>query len=215
MSGLPLRDRVMASCLPSGDQVGDIGRMVDEFSSFARMPAPAMEEENLNELCRHAVFLQQSAHPKIAFDCDVPDESVRIHCDGRQIGQALTNLLKNAAEALEGGPRGKSGHVSLRVLRDGKRVTVEIEDDGPGFPPDLRDRLTEPYVTTRTKGTGLGLAIVRKIMEDHGGELILGDADGGGAVVRLVFPNSAWIAPDVPPAPAGQSETEKVQAHGS
>lgn len=196
-------------------QVGDIGRMVDEFSSFARMPAPAMEEENLNELCRHAVFLQQSAHPKIAFDCDVPEESVRIRCDGRQIGQALTNLLKNAAEALEGERRGKAGHVSLRVLRDGKRVTVEIEDDGPGFPPELRERLTEPYVTTRTKGTGLGLAIVRKIMEDHGGELILGDAEGGGAVVRLVFPKTALIATDAPPAPAGESETEKVQAHGS
>jgi len=199
-------------------QVNDIGRMVDEFSSFARMPAPVMEEENLNELCRHSVFLQQSAHPKIAFDCDVPDETVRVRCDGRQIGQALTNLLKNAAEALEGGRRGKSGktgHVSLRLLRDGTRVAVEIEDDGPGFPQELRERLTEPYVTTRAKGTGLGLAIVRKIMEDHGGELILGDAEGGGAIVRLVFGKGALVS--VEPSTEGPvtSEAEKVHAHGS
>ena len=199
-------------------QVNDIGRMVDEFSSFARMPAPAMAEENLNELCRHAVFLQQSAHPKIAFDCDVPDETVRIHCDGRQISQALTNLLKNAAEALEGARRGKSakaGHVSLRLLREGNRVAVEIEDDGPGFPPELRERLTEPYVTTRDKGTGLGLAIVRKIMEDHGGELVLGDADGGGAIVRLVFGKNALVSVEPSAGDSTNPETEKVHAHGS
>ena len=206
-------------------QVADIGRMVDEFSSFARMPAPVMGEEDLADLCRRAVFLQRNAHAKIDFVCDVPDDPVRIRCDGRQIGQALTNLLQNAAEAVSGnekGGRGKPhGRVHLRVLRDGERTVVEIEDDGPGFPPHLRERLTEPYVTTRAKGTGLGLAIVKKIMEDHGGDLILADREGGGALVRLVFRNSADAgAVDAPGEgegavqPAGP-EAERILAHGS
>ncbi len=202
-------------------QVGDIGRMVDEFSSFARMPAPVLEEEDLGDLCRRAVFLQQSAHPKIEYSCEAPEEPVRIRCDGRQIGQALTNLLKNAAEALDGrehGNSGKSGHVSLRLFRDGDRTAVEIEDDGPGFPTEFRERLTEPYVTTRTKGTGLGLAIVKKIMEDHGGDLILADREGGGACVRLVFRKirpASEIAGDADAIVPQKEETEKVHAHGS
>ena len=202
-------------------QVADIGRMVDEFSSFARMPAPVMAEEDLVELCRRAVFLQQTAHPNVDFDCDPADGPVRIRCDGRQIGQALTNLLQNAAEALEGHKqeaRNKFvGRVTLRIVREGDRTIVEIEDDGPGFPKHLRERLTEPYVTTRTKGTGLGLAIVKKIMEDHRGDLILADRDGGGARVRLVFSTAA--STDTPGDGDAEtqsgSETERVLAHGS
>lgn len=202
-------------------QVGDIGRMVDEFSSFARMPAPVMAEEDLADLCRRAVFLQRTAHPKVNFACEVPEGPVLVSCDGRQIGQALTNLLQNAAEALEGmerGGRGKSlGNVALRIVHEGDRTVVEIEDDGPGFPKHLRERLTEPYVTTRSKGTGLGLAIVKKIMEDHGGDLILADREGGGARVRLVF-NKAMTAEapaeDEAESPIGP-KTERVLAHGS
>lgn len=202
-------------------QVGDIGRMVDEFSSFARMPAPVMAEEDLADLCRRAVFLQRTAHPKVNFACEVPERPVLVSCDGRQIGQALTNLLQNAAEALEGmerGGRGKSlGNVALRIVHEGDRTVVEIEDDGPGFPKHLRERLTEPYVTTRSKGTGLGLAIVKKIMEDHGGDLILADREGGGARVRLVF-NKAMTAEapaeDEAESPIGP-KTERVLAHGS
>lgn len=203
-------------------QVADIGRMVDEFSSFARMPAPVMAEEDLAELCRRAVFLQQTAHPNVDFVYHPADGPIRIRCDGRQIGQALTNLLQNAAEALEGREHeanNKSvGRVALRIVREGDRTIVEIEDDGPGFPKHLRERLTEPYVTTRAKGTGLGLAIVKKIMEDHRGDLILADRDGGGARVRLVF--SKATSTDAPPGdgevetPSG-SETERVLAHGS
>jgi two-component system nitrogen regulation sensor histidine kinase NtrY len=216
-------------------QVGDIGRMVDEFSSFARMPAPVMAEEDIGELCRRAVFLQKNAHAKIAFVCEIPDELIRVRCDSRQIGQALTNLLQNAAEAVSGlekSGRGKAhGRVLLRVLPEGERTVVEIEDDGPGFPAHLRERLTEPYVTTRAKGTGLGLAIVKKIMEDHGGDLILGDRDGGGARVRMVFRKGAEAAVTETPGavepgtvesgaaeeaatPPG-TEAERVLAHGS
>jgi len=202
-------------------QVADIGRMVDEFSSFARMPAPVMAEEDVAELCRRAVFLQQTAHPNVDFVCDPADGPVRIRCDGRQIGQALTNLLQNAAEALEGQEHAAhnkfAGRVTLRIVREGDRTVVEIEDDGPGFPKHLRERLTEPYVTTRAKGTGLGLAIVKKIMEDHRGDLILADRDGGGARVSLVFSKAA--STDAPgdgeaETPTG-SETERVLAHGS
>ena len=178
-------------------QVGDIGRMVDEFSSFARMPAPVMRSENLAELCRQAIFLQRQVSADIAMELDSPP-GVERECDARQIGQALTNLLKNAAESIaarhaadEGAPEGR---IVVRVASAGGRVgSIDIEDNGIGLPVELRDRLTEPYVTTRTKGTGLGLAIVRKIMEDHGGALALEDREGGGARLRLIFPDPAVL----------------------
>lgn len=196
-------------------QVGDIGRMVDEFSSFARMPAPVMEESDLADMCRRAVFLQQNAYPKIAFSCDIPEESVSVRCDGRQIGQALTNLLQNAAEALEGAGQGEGdGRVWLHIAREGGRMIVDIEDNGPGFPAAHRERLTEPYVTTRAKGTGLGLAIVKKIMEDHGGDLILSDRDGGGARVRMVFARLAE-AGESEQADSQRPESLRTVAHGS
>ena len=173
-------------------QVGDIGRMVDEFSSFARMPAPAMRDEDIVRLCRQAVFLQQSAHPAIAYEGVYPDDSLRISCDGRQVSRALTNLLQNAADSIDGRDTPAAGEMPegriwLRLTSEPGRVVVGVEDNGRGLPTRQRDRLTEPYVTTRAKGTGLGLAIVKKIMEDHGGDLILDDRAGGGAVARLVF----------------------------
>ena len=173
-------------------QVGDIRQMVDEFSAFARMPAPVMRNEDLAALARQAILLQRMANPDIAYEPVKLDEPVRIECDSRQIGQAITNLLKNAAEAIRGreakaASDGRCGHIWTRVAREGERVLLIVEDDGPGLPPEDRDRLTEPYVTTREKGTGLGLAIVRKIMEDHGGELILGDRADGGARIGLAF----------------------------
>jgi len=173
-------------------QVGDIGRMVDEFSSFARMPAPAMRDEDIVRLCRQAVFLQQSAHPAIAYEGVYPDDSLRISCDGRQVSRALTNLLQNAADSIDGRDTPAAGEMPegriwVRLTSEPGRVVVGVEDNGRGLPTRQRDRLTEPYVTTRAKGTGLGLAIVKKIMEDHGGDLILDDRAGGGAVARLVF----------------------------
>ena len=173
-------------------QVGDIGRMVDEFSSFARMPAPVMRRENAAELMQQAVFLQRVAHPEITFTTNAPKETVTFEGDGRLIAQALTNVLKNAGEGIAARhDRGDEApgkiHIALEP-RDGM-LAFRITDNGIGLPPEHRHRLTEPYVTTRAKGTGLGLAIVRKIMEDHGGEIMLGDSSGGeGAEVTLTFP---------------------------
>lgn len=170
-------------------QVGDIGRMVDEFSSFARMPAPQMKPANLAAICREAVFLQRNGYPDITFTSQMPDHAVLMLCDSRLIGQALTNLLKNAVEAIHGRDKtdASPGQVVLSLAAENGWVTVDVTDNGKGLPKENRDRLTEPYVTTRSKGTGLGLAIVKKIVEDHGGDLRLEDTSAGGARVRMVF----------------------------
>ncbi len=173
-------------------QVGDIGRMVDEFSSFARMPAPVMRRENMQELLQQAIFLQRVANPQIVFDTKLPKKTIYLECDGRLVSQAFTNVLKNAVEAI-GGRMAEGddapGHIICKMeLRDDKLV-VSVADNGIGLPREERHRLTEPYVTTRAKGTGLGLAIVRKILEDHGGEIALSDReDEHGAEIRLTFP---------------------------
>jgi len=171
--------------------VEDIGRMVDEFSSFARMPAPTIKRENLLEICRQAVFLQRNAQTDIDFEIVAPDPALAVACDARLVGQAATNLLKNAVESIQGrsGAEGElpRGHIVGRIQVDDGHAVVAIEDNGKGLPQHERERLTEPYVTTRAKGTGLGLAIVKKIMEEHGGELVLEDRPGG-AIVKLLFP---------------------------
>lgn len=189
--------------------VGDIGRMVDEFSSFARVPEPVMRLENLSDLCRQAVFLQRNAYPEITFSTDLPDDAVYYHCDGRQISQALTNLLLNGAEAIEArqGDGTAKGHIDVRLGVDDGRTFIEVQDDGKGLPESARERLTEPYFTTRRKGTGLGLAIVKKIMEDHGGQLLLEDAPDGGANVRLEFKGAPATAEQV-------QEALDTQGHG-
>ncbi len=173
-------------------QVGDIGRMVDEFSSFARMPTPVMRRENAQELLQQAVFLQRVGHPEITFDTAAPSAPVHFEGDGRLIAQALTNVLKNAGEGIAARhAKGEdtAGKIHVALEPNGATLTFRITDNGIGLPPEHRHRLTEPYVTTRAKGTGLGLAIVRKIMEDHGGEITLGDAkEGEGAEVTLTFP---------------------------
>lgn len=171
-------------------QVGDIGRMVDEFSSFARMPAPQIKPDDLNDICRQAMFLQRTGNPDVEFVHKLPEGKVPVLCDGRLIGQALTNLLKNAVEAIQGRDESEAppGRIVLSLDSQPDRLVVTVEDNGKGLPTENRERLTEPYVTTRTKGTGLGLAIVKKIMEDHGGDLYLEDAPGGGARIGLIFP---------------------------
>ncbi len=174
-------------------QVADIGRMVDEFSSFARMPQPRMKEDDLMDVCRQAMFMQRTGYPDVRFETLLPDHVPMITCDSHLLGQALTNLLKNAVESIHGRDPGDSqepGLVRLTMSVGGKDVRVDIDDNGRGLPKEDRDRLTEPYVTTRAKGTGLGLAIVRKIMEDHGGALLLEDGPLGGARVSLVFHGS-------------------------
>ena len=172
-------------------QVGDIGRMVDEFSAFARMPAPKFAEQDASELLRAAVFAQRVASPDIDVELEEPVPEVRLVADERMLAQALTNILKNAAEAVSARltakpTKGKErGWIHARLISDEAGVTFEIEDNGVGLPAKDRDRLTEPYVTTRTKGTGLwAFAIVKRILEDHGGELELTDArEGRGALV--------------------------------
>jgi len=191
--------------------VGDIGRMVDEFSSFARMPAPLIKEEDLVEIVRQAVFLQRTSTPEIRLNIDVP-ERLRLACDARQVSQALVNLLKNAAESIHG-REGEvpPGEISVRIAETSTQVILTVEDNGRGLPAEGRDRLTEPYVTTRAKGTGLGLAIVKKIMEDHRGELILEDREGGGALVRMVFHRIAIT----PAADDTKAAPMKAVVHGA
>ena len=171
--------------------VGDIRRMVDEFSAFARMPAPVFHKENLTEVVRQSVFSQEFAFPSIQFRVNTQDEDITLVCDSRLLGQALTNIVKNAMESIEAKEEQGDEEVVVDIAADEDDVSISISDTGVGLPSDMKDRLTEPYITTRAKGTGLGLAISRKIVEEHGGELSLDDRDGGGAVVRMVFSRSA------------------------
>jgi two-component system nitrogen regulation sensor histidine kinase NtrY len=172
--------------------VGDIGRMVDEFSAFARMPQPVIRPEDVGRIAREALVLQRTARPEIAYATEIPESGPVIPCDRRLLGQALTNLLQNAADAVAMRPG--AGRIALSVCQDADAVRVIVADDGCGLPQDDRVRLTEPYVTHKPKGTGLGLAIVKKIMEDHGGRIILEDRqpsddwDGPGTVATLCFP---------------------------
>ncbi len=175
--------------------VDDIGRMVDEFSAFARMPAPTIKPHDLRDICRQVLFLQSGGRGDITYDIELPEQPCIVECDARQIAQALTNLLKNAAEAIDGRVAPlegtlSAGHVHLVLACDEDQATIRVEDNGKGLPVEERERLTEPYVTTRQKGTGLGLAIVKKIMEDHLGTLSLSDRGSGhdGAVVTLNWP---------------------------
>lgn len=168
-------------------QVGDLRNMVDEFSSFARMPKPVFREENFFDLVRQAIFLQEVAHPGIRFAADGVHEGSDLYCDRRQIGQAVTNILKNAVEAIEARQQGDEGHqgaVTATVSLHDQHLVLMLDDNGIGLPAD-RDRIVEPYMTTREKGTGLGLAIVKKIVEEHFGELSFEPNAEGGTRVTI------------------------------
>ena len=171
-------------------QVGDLRRMVDEFSSFARMPKPVFRSEPINEVVRQALFLHEVAHPDISFTLDAPEPSPILVCDRRQLGQALTNILKNAVEAVQQkrdeGEQSGADSVGMTIRASSSHICIDIADTGIGLPKE-RGRLTEPYMTTRAKGTGLGLAIVKKIVEEHCGSIDFEDAPGGGTLVRLAF----------------------------
>ena len=175
-------------------QVGDLRRMVDEFSSFARMPKPLFRRESLLDIARQSLFLHEVAHPTIRFDLDSPDEPPSLVCDRRQMGQALTNVIKNAVEAIEARGEGSAlpqGEVALAIsVEDDSRILLTVTDNGVGLPVE-RDRIVEPYMTTRSRGTGLGLAIVKKIVEEHCGTIAFSDHDGGGTVVTLCFDTEA------------------------
>jgi len=159
-------------------QVEDIKRMVDEFSRFARMPKAVMADEDVADAVRQVVFLLRVAHPDIDFEVELPEETMPARLDRRLISQALTNIVKNATEAIGAVPPAVlgRGRIVISVKRDGKDIVVDVIDNGIGLPKENRQRLLEPYVTTREKGTGLGLAIVGRILEEHGGRIELHDA---------------------------------------
>jgi len=193
-------------------QVADLRRMVDEFSNFARMPKPVFREENVHDIARAALFLHEVAHPGITFSIDPPSAEINLVCDRRQLGQALTNVVKNAVEAIEA-RRNRGEHhlegdrIELGIKRDGEQLVFDITDTGIGLPQD-RERLTEPYMTTRVRGTGLGLAIVKKIVEEHLGEIAFLDRAGGGTRVRIALDADrlSLMATDDPPHSSGAGD---------
>jgi two-component system, NtrC family, nitrogen regulation sensor histidine kinase NtrY len=182
-------------------QVDDIRRMVDEFSRFARMPKPVIEGEDVADTVRQAVFLMKVAHPDIDIEADIKQDPLKAQFDRRLISQAVTNIIKNATEAIEQVPSetlGK-GRIDVIAARDNDDIVIDVIDNGIGLPKVARARLLEPYVTTRAKGTGLGLAIVGRVLEDHGGRIELKDAADfrpgqRGAWMRLRFAVSGHAA---------------------
>ena len=195
-------------------QVDDIRRMVDEFSKFARMPKPVIAAEDVADTVRQAVFLMRVGHADIDIEAEIAEDPMPARFDRRLISQALTNLIKNATEAIAAVPPAELGKGSIRVYaaRDGDDVVIDVVDNGIGLPKENRSRLLEPYVTTREKGTGLGLAIVGRIVEDHGGHIELRDAaekipGQRGAWIRLRFAASG----EAPPAQPEVKEPVKEQ----
>ena len=199
-------------------QVGDLRRMVDEFSNFARMPKPAFHDEDVHEIARQALFLHEVAHPAITFVLEPPQGEFRMVCDRRQLAQALTNVVKNSVEAIEG-RRNRGEHsiagdrVELRLNQDESSLVIDVLDTGIGLPED-RERLTEPYMTTRVRGTGLGLAIVKKIVEEHMGEIAFLDRPGGGTHVRISFDTAklAGLTTDSPRTASDEDDESDEEA---
>ena len=196
-------------------QVGDLRRMVDEFSNFARMPKPVFREENVHEIARQAMFLHEVAHPAITFTVEPPSGDFRMVCDRRQLAQALTNVVKNGVEAIES-RRNRGEHslagdrVELKMREEDGQLVVDVLDTGVGLPED-RERLTEPYMTTRVRGTGLGLAIVKKIVEEHMGEIAFLDRQGGGTHVRISFDTAKLAALAGEEVEKNSSEDDEVE----
>ena len=192
-------------------QVDDIRRMVDEFSRFARMPKPVMEGEDVADTVRQAVFLMRVGHPGIDIEAEIKQDPMRAQFDRRLISQALTNIIKNATEAIEAVPPDQmdKGRIDVIAARENEDIVIDVVDNGIGLPKVARARLLEPYVTTREKGTGLGLAIVGRVLEDHGGRIELKDAADlkpgqRGAWMRLRFAVSGEAAkPEVKEQAAG------------
>ncbi|CDX35752.1 Nitrogen regulation protein NtrY [Mesorhizobium sp. ORS 3359] len=195
-------------------QVEDIGRMVDEFSAFARMPKPEMKAIDLRESLREASFLVEVSRPDIGFERDFGSEPLKGTFDSRLMAQAFGNVIKNAAEAIDGlDPADRSdGTIRIQAGRQDGAIRIDVIDNGKGLPRENRQRLLEPYMTTREKGTGLGLAIVKKIVEDHGGRLELHDAPadfhgGRGAMISIILPPATIVA--TPPRGEGRNEHER------
>jgi two-component system, NtrC family, nitrogen regulation sensor histidine kinase NtrY len=183
-------------------QVDDIKRMVDEFSRFARMPKPVIVVEDMADVVRQVVFLMRVGHPDIEIEAECSEDPMPAHIDRRLISQALTNIIKNASEAIAAVPPGEidRGRIRIAVTREGSDIIVDAVDNGIGLPKENRNRLLEPYVTTREKGTGLGLAIVGRILEEHGGGIELNDPPDQtrGAWARLRFSAGTAVSEPVP-----------------
>jgi two-component system nitrogen regulation sensor histidine kinase NtrY len=193
-------------------QVDDIKRMVDEFSRFARMPKPVMTAEDVADTVRQVVFLQRVGNADMDIDLEIAEDPMPAKFDRRLISQALTNIIKNATEAIAAVPPGELGRGRIRVWagREGNDVVIDVIDNGIGLPKDNRSRLLEPYVTTREKGTGLGLAIVGRILEEHGGRIELSDAADKipgqrGAWLRLRFAAEIDNSNEADAAPQSQT----------
>jgi len=200
-------------------QVDDIKRMVDEFSRFARMPKPVMTAEDVADTVRQVIFLQRVGNADMDIDLEIAQEPMPAKFDRRLISQALTNIIKNATEAIAAVPPGELGRGRIRVWagREGNDIVIDVIDNGVGLPKENRSRLLEPYVTTREKGTGLGLAIVGRILEEHGGRIELGDAADKipgqrGAWMRLRF--AAETAGSNESAAAPQPQTPQLATNG-
>ena len=199
-------------------QVGDLRRMVDEFSNFARMPKPVFRNENVHDIARQALFLHEVAHPQIKFVLEPAAGDFPMVCDRRQLGQALTNVVKNGVEAIESrAARGEhhfgGDRVELRLHKERDQLVVDIFDTGVGLPED-RERLTEPYITTRVRGTGLGLAIVKKIVEEHCGEIAFLDRPGGGTHVRVAFDTDRLAEREGEGPPPDSQQNEESEGEG-
>src|SRR6202163_157419 len=196
-------------------QVDDIKRMVDEFSRFARMPKPVMAVDDVADMVRQVVFLMRVGHPDIDIEVEFAEDPMSARFDRRLISQALTNIIKNAAEAIAAVPVAELGRGQIRVsaIRDGGDIIIDVVDNGIGLPKENRSRLLEPYVTTREKGTGLGLAIVGRILEDHGGTIELRDASDRTPGVR-----GAWVRlrfhADAPVPSADKTELQRAANEG-
>jgi two-component system, NtrC family, nitrogen regulation sensor histidine kinase NtrY len=192
-------------------QVGDLRRMVDEFSSFARMPKPVFRNETMIDICRQAVFLHEVARPDIEFQLIAPDPALMMVCDRRQLTQAVTNIVKNAVEAIGTQLELDADRIGRIVVSldqgDDGFIKLAVADNGIGLPVE-RERLAEPYMTTRERGTGLGLAIVKKIVEEHGGRMSFSDRDGGGTIVTLTF-DAKFTAPLADEQESGADETPR------
>jgi two-component system, NtrC family, nitrogen regulation sensor histidine kinase NtrY len=189
-------------------QVGDLRNIVDEFSSFARMPKPVFRSENLADIVGHAVFLFEVAHTDVTFSFTHDGTSPNLICDRRQLGQAITNILKNAVESIEERKKsgGDAGKIEVNLEIEGASIRLAFTDNGTGLPQD-RDRIVEPYITTRATGSGLGLAIVKKIVEEHFADINFADAPNGGAVVTIIF------SPDIAVAKVGSNLAEPTHTH--
>jgi two-component system nitrogen regulation sensor histidine kinase NtrY len=187
-------------------QVDDIRRMVDEFSHFARMPKPVLAAENMADTVRQAVFLMRVGNSEIDINADISEDPMPARFDRRLISQTLTNTIKNATEAIAAVPSEELGKgvIQVNAAREGDDIVIDIIDNGIGLPKENRNRLLEPYVTTREKGTGLGLAIVGRIVEEHGGTIELRDA-----AEKIPGQRGAWVRMRI--AAAGKAETTEPE----